>query len=326
MKLGVWHEAIVGKPAVDEATFEAYAAQYVQFIQDNHIERAFFILMDPEIPAGTYAKKGWIEKYWLNKLPDHCEAGFVVDAEAKYPWIGANPTFEQGDTMCLAFQYIENLNITAKKKITFVAFDYENVNVYYGKQGGAWIEKLWKQYFPKLPLDYGYAPKGPPPNDQGNYSYPEIYWVGEMAACGCKGDEGINCKCPNTPYCKNNGDPNELLEGKLGDYLESHKDWLSQPGVWPMFSVECLSNPVCVASPYTTHNPCGIMDAFGVWSKEDFLKFLDVVESKYGIKQAMIYEWQYVPQAWLTPSAKDTGIRDRWKDLCDAVFGVWRSR
>jgi len=29
------------------------------------------------------------------------------------------------------------------------------------------------------------------------------------------------------------------------------------------------------------------------------LDFLDAVESKYGIKQAMIYESQYVPQAWL---------------------------
>jgi len=40
-------------------------------------------------------------------------------------------------------------------------------------------------------------------------------------------------------------------------------------------------------------------DAFGTWSKTDFLDFLDAVESKYGIKQAMIYESQYVPQAWL---------------------------
>jgi hypothetical protein len=41
------------------------------------------------------------------------------------------------------------------------------------------------------------------------------------------------------------------------------------------------------------------MDAFGTWTKDDFLKFLDAVEAKYGIKQAMMYEWQYVPTAWL---------------------------
>lgn len=53
------------------------------------------------------------------------------------------------------------------------------------------------------------------------------------------------------------------------------------------------------ADSYTSHNACGIMDAFGTWKKEDFLKFLDTIESKYGIKQAMIYEWQYVPSSWL---------------------------
>lgn len=299
MKIGVWHEAIVGKPATDETTFATYAGQYVQFIKDNNIERAFFILMDPEITAGTYAKNGWLEKYWLNELPSNCEAGLVIDAEPKSPWIGANETFTEGDTMELAFQYLSNLNKTATNKITCVAFDYEDVNVYYGKQGEAWVESLWKKYCPTLVLDYGYAPKGPPPNDQGNHSYPEIYWVGEMSDCGCKGDKGIECQCPNTPYCKNNGNPNGLLNGKLGDYINNHKNWLSQSNVWTMFSVESLSKPNCVADPYTSHNACGIMDAFGTWSKSDFLKFLDTVESKYGIKQAMIYEWQYIPKTWL---------------------------
>jgi hypothetical protein len=91
-----------------------------------------------------------------------------------------------------------------------------------------------------------------------------------------------------------------LLAGELGDYLENHKAWLSQDNVWPMFSLESLSKPACVAAPYTSHNACGIMDAFGTWSKDDFLKFLDAVEAKYGIKQAMMYEWQYVPTAWLS--------------------------
>ena len=299
MKLGIWHEAVVGKPATDEATFEKYAGEYIAFIKANKIERAFFVLMDPGSPAGTYARNGWIEKYWLNKLPDYCEAGLVMDTEPQYPWKGAKATFEKGDTMCIAFQYMQTVNKTAKKKLTCVAYDYENVNVYYGAQGEKWIEKLWAEYFPKLPLDYGYAPKGPPPNDQGNFSYPEIYWVGEMAQCGCQGDEGPKCRCPNTPYCKFKGDPEGLLSGPIGDYLEKHKEWLSGCNVWPMFSVESLSKPNCVALPYTSHNSCGILDAFGTWTKEEFMDFLSAVEKKYGIQQAMIYEWQYVPQTWL---------------------------
>ena len=297
MKIGIWHEAIVGKPATDETTFADYAGKYVKFIKDNNIERAFFILMDPGIKAGTYAKNNWIEKYWLNELPSTCEAGLVLDTEPGSPWNNSTSIFEPGDTMELAFKYISDLNKTAKKKITCIAFDYENVSTYYSKQGESWIQNLWKKYLPTIPIDYGFAPPGT--TDQGHHSYPEVYWVGEMSACGCKGDEGPKCQCPNTPYCKNNGNPDELLKGKLGDYMDNHKDWLTQSNVWPMFSVESLSNPNCVADPYTSHNACGIMDAFGTWTKEDFLKFLEAVEKKYGIKQAMIYEWQYVPKTWL---------------------------
>ena len=297
MKIGVWHEAIVGLPATDEKTFADYAGQYVQFIKDNNIERAFFVLMDPNITAGTYAQNNWIEKYWLNELPSTCQAGLVLDTEPTSPWIGSAETFKSGDTMELAFQYLESLNKTAKNKVTCVAFDYENVGVYYGKQGENWIESLWKKHLPNIPIDYGFAPPGT--TDQGHHSYPEIYWVGEMIDCGCTGDKGPKCQCPNTPYCKNNGNPEGLLNGKLGEYMENHKAWLSQPNVWPMFSVESLSKIDCIASPYTTHNACGILDAFGTWTKKDFLKFLDEVEVKYGIKQAMIYEWQYVRKTWL---------------------------
>ena len=41
------------------------------------------------------------------------------------------------------------------------------------------------------------------------------------------------------------------------------------------------------------------MDAFGVWDKSDFMSFLNEVELKYGIKQVMIYEWQFIPKKWL---------------------------
>jgi len=297
MKLGVWHGAIVGTPATDEKTFATYAGQYVQFIKDNDIERAFFILMDPGITAGTYVKNGWLEKYWLNELPTNCQAGLVLDTEPCSPWKNSKRIFDSGDTMELAFKYISNLNLTAKNKITCVAFDYEDVTSYYSKPGMAWIESLWWKYLPSITMDYGFAPPGT--NDQGHHSYPEVYWVGEMSACGCTGNKGLNCQCPNTPYCKNNGNPDGLLSGKIGDYLNNHKTWLSQTNVWPMFSVENLSKPNCVASPYSKQNICGVMDAFGNWTKKDFLKFLDEVEVKYGIKQSMIYEWQYIPKSWL---------------------------
>jgi hypothetical protein len=58
------------------------------------------------------------------------------------------------------------------------------------------------------------------------------------------------------------------------------------------------------------------MDAFGTWSKADFLKFLDAVETKYGIKQAMMYEWQYVPTAWLST---ETSVEE-YTDVEDLTF------
>jgi len=300
MKIGIWHEKIQGNAGKHEKTFQDYATKYIKFIKDNNIQRAFFLLMDPNntSKSGTYAKNGWIEKYWLNKLPANCEAGLVMDTEPSSPWVGANKKpFKSGDTMELAFQYVANLNKTASKKITCLGFDYESVKAYYGKTGENWIETLWKKYNINKVIDYGYNPSGPPPKPQGTHSYPEIYWVGELAPVGCKGKKGPKCKCPYTPYCSNT---NTLLNGKLGSYIENHKVWLSNPNVWPMFSVECLSQTNCVGSPYTKTNPCGVVDAFGTWSKADFMKFLNTVESKYGIKQAMIYEWNYIPTDWLT--------------------------
>jgi hypothetical protein len=99
-------------------------------------------MMDPGIPAGTYVKEGWLQKYWLEALPSTCQAGLVLDTEAQYPWPGATKTFEPGDTMDMAFKIIDDMNKSSTgQKVTCIAFDYENVNVYYGKEGEAWIEK-----------------------------------------------------------------------------------------------------------------------------------------------------------------------------------------
>tara|TARA_R110001583_G_scaffold33641_14_gene113671 strand:+ start:3258 stop:4229 length:972 start_codon:yes stop_codon:yes gene_type:complete len=316
MKLGVWHESIVGKARKEEQSFNDYATQYVKFIKDNNIERAFFLLQDPHI--ALYVKNGWLEKYWLNKLPTTCEAGLVFDTEPAYPWYKSSKIFEEGDSMEIAFTILANINKTSTHKVTCIGFDYENVKAYYSQQGKQWIESLWKKHVPTLPLDYGFNPSSVKKGIQGNKIYPEAYWVGEMADCGCKADKGPKCQCPITPYCVFNGDPNGLLNTALGKYLEANKGILSLPNVWTMFSTEALAKTDCVASPYGTNNVCGILDAFGSWSKKDFLAFLDVVETKYGIKQAMIYEWNYVPNSWLnkpTPPPLTNGFINFFKRL-----------
>ena len=45
---------------------------------------------------------------------------------------------------------------------------------------------------------------------------------------------------------------------------------------------------------------------------------VDAVEAKYGIKQAMMYEWQYVPTAWLAEDTVELEIPHKtlWTRFC----------
>ena len=36
MKIGIWHEKIVGGVQTDEKTFQDYATKYIKFIKDNN--------------------------------------------------------------------------------------------------------------------------------------------------------------------------------------------------------------------------------------------------------------------------------------------------
>jgi hypothetical protein len=44
MKIGLWHEGLVGEDLqTNESSFSVYASEYVKFVTDNNIDRAFFI-------------------------------------------------------------------------------------------------------------------------------------------------------------------------------------------------------------------------------------------------------------------------------------------
>ena len=311
MKIGIWHEGLVGKDLqIVETSFQTYASQYVKFIKENNIERAFFIMHDPNGEQGKYLKNGWFEKYWLNELPSNCEAGFVIDTEPDSPWVNSNPILTFGDSMELAFKYISKLNNTpGNKQITCVGFDGENLSEsnkgwgtgYYSTNGVNWINSMVSKYINSPDFDWAFAGQSSHADRLNNYR--EVYWVGEMVDCGCTGvlakKNSKKCQCPNTPYCTYSGDPSGILTTPIGTYLEN--PILTGSTIWPMFSVESSSKLDCVAMPnakYSAH-PCGLMDAFGVWDKKSFMDFLSEVESKYGIKQAMIYEWQFIPQDWV---------------------------
>lgn len=307
MKIGCWHQGIVGKGVqTDEKTFATYASQYVKFIKDNNIQRAFFILKNPNEPYGHYAKQKWVVKYWLNQLPTNCEAGFVLDTEPTSSWSNS-PIFTAGDSMDIAFQYISDINNDSNNhKISCVGFDSEDVGGkweygYYSTRGISWINQLVSKYINVSGFDWGFAGQSSHANQLNKYR--EVYWVDELKDCGCTGPvakvKGKQCQCPNTPYCVNKNNPTGILNTSIGKYLKSPT--LNQPNIWPMFSVESASNLDCVAMPeaqYAKH-PCGLVDAFGVWDKDEFFKFLNQVGVDYNIQQAMIYEWQFIPKTWL---------------------------
>ena len=332
MKIGIQHEGIKGSPSSSLNDFKKYTESYTNFCHSNSIDKAFFLLSNPNITAGTYAKKGWLETYWLNKLPTSCEAGLVLDTEPTSPW-SSSSLYTPGDSMDLAIEFVSKVNTNPNntKKITSIAFDSENVNSkpsgsYNCVNGIKWIENRLSHYNLSQSVDYGFA------GQKKLNKYPEIYWVDELKKCGCT-KATINsspCECPNTPYCKNNGKPDALLSGSIGTYLNNNT-WLTGKDVWPMFSIESSTNPDCVASDYASGKVCGVMDAFGVWNKNDFWEFLHEVEQKYGIKQAMIYEWQFIPNSWLkTPSPppnifkKILKVMHRklgFRSICSYIYG-----
>jgi hypothetical protein len=300
MKIGLWHEGIKGAPSSSISDFKSYTTSYINFCHTSSIDKAFFLLSNPNIKAGTYVNKGWLEEYWLNKLPTTTEAGLVLDTEPNYPW-SQSPIYTTGDSMDLAIKLVSDINTNPNntKQITSIAFDSENVNSklsgsYDSVDGVKWIEDRLLHYNLTNTVDYGFA------GQKHNTKYPEVYWVDELKKCGCTGAT-INksqCECPNTPYCKYNGDTTALLSGSIGTYLNNNT-WLANPNIWPMFSLERSSNIDCIASNYSKGNVCGVFDGFGVWTKTDFMKFLDQVENKYGIKQVMLYEFQFIPNDWL---------------------------
>ena len=58
MKIGLWHEGLVGEDLqTNESSFSIYVSEYVKFVTDNNIDRAFFILHDPNSKDGKYLKE-----------------------------------------------------------------------------------------------------------------------------------------------------------------------------------------------------------------------------------------------------------------------------
>jgi len=150
--------------------------------------------------------------------------------------------------------------------------------------------------------------------------------------------------CTNTVYQKHINDPNGLLKAitdsstPVGSYLNGMIsegiDGKSKNGLplnvykydqtYPMFSTENINaqsgtgcsgiNPVngkkqcCIANYfYGEADSCGSFNGFGNWQLDKFLEFLNAFSTKFGSNEMAIYEWQYIPTAWIPDFDKIMG-------------------
>jgi hypothetical protein len=251
-QIGIWHESLPTQCRKNELQFENYCNDYIKYITKKNITRAFFLIQDPSFCP--YVKLNWVVTHWLDKLPSNCEAGFILDTEPDYPWINSPTPWTsiggKNDMMELAFQEVARLNSLAKKKVTCIGFDTENLVLgkvkdtgYSTTDGSSWITKMFRTYLPGIPLDWGWASGrigGDSTLDVGGARYPEIYWVGETSpACDVtKGGDACSYAQNGTDYCTALNDVDKLLAGPIGNALKNFSESNTNQQGWAMFSVE----------------------------------------------------------------------------------------
>jgi hypothetical protein len=277
LQIGIWHESIPNQCINVEEQFKKYCNDYIKYITKNNITRAFFLIQDPY--RSLYVQQNWVVTYWLDQLPLNCEAGFVLDTEPDWPWVGSVKPWtspwttigETNDMIELAFQEVVRLNsIATNKKVTCIGFDTENlyfnkkINTGYStKDGSLWITNMFQKYLPGIPIDWGWASgriTGDITLDIGGTRYPEIYWVGETSKACNNAKSGVTCTCAEngTQYCTYINDVNKLLavHGPIDNTLLNFSSSNLNKQAWAMFSVEKFSkSPMftgeCIASTYT---------------------------------------------------------------------------
>jgi len=142
--------------------------------------------------------------------------------------------------------------------------------------------------------------------------------------------------CTNTVYQKFKDKPQALLdaitdtstpvgkflggaisEGIDGEYHGLPLNVYKYPETYPMFSTENINaqegtkcatalNPqggkkqCCIANYfYGEANSCGSFNGFGNWEFDKFMEFMNLWSKKFGSQSIAIYEWAFIPTAWI---------------------------
>jgi hypothetical protein len=257
-------------------------------------------------------------------IKDYCPNGTCC---AQYP-PGCPNTLEQ------FFKYVGDLNTAARVKngpnakvVTTIALDGEDFGLYGTDKYG--LVQAWQaaRKFAKDVNEIGYA-HGPHTRARENWtnaSYPEMYWIGELKndeinCVGCK--EGAprtdaTCmNCLNAIYQTNRNNPQGMLDAfsKYLDPINTSNNPLSLPGTCPLLSIELAHidkigitpEKTCIKHQYDTSDDfCGTFDGFGNWEWSKFEEFMDLFAEKYRVNDIGVYEFQFVPPAWLENSRDD---------------------
>ena len=294
--------------------------------------------------AKPYCDAGGCSKYKAcNDITDYCSKENNGPCCEQFP-VGCPNTLEQ------FFKYVGELNqqstnhakkLSIKPKlITTIAFDGEDFGLYGTDKYG--LVQAWqaaRRWAPDVnEIGYAHGPYTRPADNWTNAAYPELYWIGELKnnivqCVGCKNITDLNkspCKnCLNSIYQKYKNKPQEMLNN-FTPYLDTanggknSKTPLNMPGTCPLLSIELAHADktgmgACVQSKFNpvkspknnAKNWCGTFDGFGNWDWDCFEKFMDLLADKYNLKDIGVYEFQFVPEAWLSnnsPSGKCTTI------------------
>ena len=174
LKIYLWHEGIDYKywpdnnpnpppsfyETLDENNkkdnFEAYCNDIINFVKKINAKVCYFLIGDPSISDYKYCipqngdKQSYLTKYFLNKLPNYCDAGVIGAINPKYAWhwkdtskfknYSDNNTTGDGitrpmDNLRQCFELVKQLNeeVNAGKKIKHMSHDGEGLGDYANK-------------------------------------------------------------------------------------------------------------------------------------------------------------------------------------------------
>ena len=274
------------------------------------------------VPGKPYCDASGCSKYEpCSEITDYCPGHTCC---GQYP-VGCPNTIEQ------FFKYVGDLNDAARKKgvnkvITTIALDGEDFGLYGTDKYG--LVQAWqaaKKYAPDVnEIGYAHGPHTRARENWTNASYPEMYWIGELnnneiECVGCKEGEprtGATCmNCLKAIYQEYRNKPQAMLDAfsKYLDPISPSNNSLSLPGTCPLLSIELAHidkigitpEKTCIKNEFDNNGFCGTFDGFGNWNWDKFEEFMDLFAKKYGAKEIGVYEFQFVPPAWLSDSPEN---------------------